>query len=83
MRAKIERVLRITPGESSKYVNVHTESGSFYLVKNKFTVDQLVVTFEEVSKNIHHMGIIEDYPVLQERFMQEGDDVTHLFPTLT
>lgn len=72
MRVTIEKILllenSLEPGKEIAY----TENGLALVDKGTFKKGDLVLYFDD--QQIKH---INDFEILQERFMQEGDDVTH------
>lgn len=80
MRVKIEMVKDIKPYNET-HNTAFTDSGPFCIKKSEFNIKDLVATFVISSPSgiMKEMKHIDEFDILKERFMQEGDDVTHLF----
>lgn len=73
MKVTIEKILFLEDS-TERWSNeiAYTQSGFATVERGRFKKNDLILYFDD--QRIKH---IDDYEILQERFMQEGDDVTH------
>lgn len=78
MRVTIEKVLGFASTRDKDYQLAFTESGVSLVRPKAFELHELVLFFQKENSD-SKIEPIEEFEILNERFMQEGDDVTHLF----
>lgn len=76
MKVTIEKITAIRQDNDASLA--FTKVGAGTIRTGDFIVGDLILYFHEMNMIKH----IENYEALRERFMQEGDDVTHfLYPS--